>query len=193
MFTAKRLYAQIVSITDPRFAVTCFNLLPAQRGGEDPGAVEKQLQFIRERIVGRTNEQLLADEEAMKLVQELGSDQLIVAYAFNALGADGRPNRSVDRANALNSKVFELLSLTFGEDVNQKSLLVTSSEFEPEQYGAVFMESFRRRMGVEGEEEKPITFLLSTVMDPWTTDTPGGSFLTVIEQALREAVHQALG
>lgn len=188
LFTAKRLYSQLVTMTDPRFAITCFNLLPAQRADEGPAAVERQLEFIRERIVGRSNEQLLADPEAMALFQELGSDQLIVSYAFNSLDADGHPNPSVEEANRLNSKVFELLSLTIGEQVNDKNLLVTSSEFGPQQYGPAFMESFRRRLGVEGEEETPITFLLSTVMDPWTTETPEGSFLTVIEQALREAV-----
>jgi glutamate/tyrosine decarboxylase-like PLP-dependent enzyme len=192
LFTAKRLYAQLVTMTDERFAITCFNRLPAQRAGDPPPVVEAQLQFIRDRIVGRTNEQILADPEAMALFQELGSEQLIVAYAFNALDADGRPNTSLDRLNALNSKVFDLLSLTIGDDVNKKSLIVTSSEFEPDQYGPTFMASFRERLGVQGDEQTPITFLLSTVMDPWTTETPQGSFLTVIEQALRDAVHTAL-
>lgn len=192
MFTAKRLYARLVSMTDDRFAITCFNRLPAQRAGGDRHAVERQLRFIRERIVGRTNEELLSDTDAMALLQELGSDQLIVPYAFNFFTRDGRLNASVDKANELNEKVFAQLSLAIGEKVSTKNLVVGSSEFGQADYGPKFMQSFCARLGVEGDEAEPITFMFSTVMDPWTTETPGGSFLAVVEQALRDAVHTAL-
>jgi hypothetical protein len=37
-----------------------------------------------------------------------------------------------------------------------------------------------------------VDFLISTTMDPWTTETERGDFLATIEDALRKAAHRAL-
>ena len=59
-------------------------------------------------------------------------------------------------------------------------------------YGHRFVDAFCRRMGVDPEAELGASFLISTQMDPWTTETSGGDFLAVVEQALRRAAHRAL-
>jgi hypothetical protein len=192
LFSSKRLYCRLVTLRDQRFTVTTFHRLPAERAGEPAARVAEQLDFIRQRVVDRLDAELLADAEAMALFQELGSDQIIVPFALNSREPDGAPNRSVARANAFNTRVFELLSMKPGEDVNTKDLIVTSSQFEPTVYGPTFMRAFRGRMGVEGDEDLPIVFLVSTTMDPWLTESSDHSFLAVIEHALRAAAYRAL-
>jgi hypothetical protein len=192
LFGSKRLYCRLVTLRDERFAVTPVHRLPAEKAGQPAARVEEQVEFIRQRVVGRSDADLLADPEAMALFQELGSDQVIVPFALNPREPDGRPNRSVARANALNARVFEILSIKPGEDVNTKDLIVTSSRFEPRVYGPAFMRTFRARMGLEGDEDIPIDFLVSTTMDPWLRESGDWSFLEVIERALRAAAHRAL-
>jgi len=48
------------------------------------------------------------------------------------------------------------------------------------------------RLGLPANPAAKIPFLISTTMNPWVTDTPAGDFLINIEQALRNAVNQAL-
>jgi len=192
LFTSKKLYARLVTMRDERFTITLFNRLPAEKAGESTQQIQAQLDFIRDRIVGKTNKELLHDPEAMALFQQLGADQLILPYTFNFKDREGKLNTDVKKLNALNQKIFEILSVKPGEEVNQKNLIVTSSEFDPASYGNVFMNAFRQRLGVKGSEDTAILFLISTVMDPWLTETSSGSFLEEIESALREAVYTAL-
>ena len=71
-------------------------------------------------------------------------------------------------------------------------LMLTSSRFGPAVYGHRFVNAFSARMGVRPAPDLGVDFLISTTMDPWTTETNGGDFLAVLEQALRRAAHQAL-
>jgi hypothetical protein len=56
----------------------------------------------------------------------------------------------------------------------------------------VFIDTYKRRLGVAGSPGTSITVLRSVVMDPWLTETPQGSFLEVLEGELRQAVAAAL-
>jgi hypothetical protein len=78
------------------------------------------------------------------------------------------------------------------EEVNSKSLILTSSEFDVGSYGAPFLQHYSKRLGIDNPDNVTIPFLISTTMDPWTTDTEGGDFLKVIEDSLRNAANQAL-
>ncbi len=59
-------------------------------------------------------------------------------------------------------------------------------------YGQHFVDAFCRRLGVLPQAELGVDFLISTTMDPWTTETAGGDFLATIEAALVRAAHRAL-
>jgi glutamate/tyrosine decarboxylase-like PLP-dependent enzyme len=85
MWNSKRLYAALSTMAgeDDPFTVTTFQRLPAERAGEPDVNVREQLDFIRRRIVPTSNAELVNDEDAMALMKELGSDQVIVAYTFN--------------------------------------------------------------------------------------------------------------
>ncbi len=77
-------------------------------------------------------------------------------------------------------------------DVSDLELVLTSSRYEPQVYGHHFVDAFCRRLGVRPQAELGVDFLISTTMDPWTTETEGGDFLVTIEAALRRAAHRSL-
>jgi glutamate/tyrosine decarboxylase-like PLP-dependent enzyme len=198
MWNSKRLYAALVTLDDGEqpFTLTPFQRLPAEREGASPEAVRAQLAFLRERVVSRSNKDLFADDEAMELLRELGSDQIIVSYSLNFRTEDGL-NTDLARLAALNDAVYRSLSLhSYDPDhlgaVPETPLFVTSSTFDPAGYGQPLVDAYARRLGVDPKPGVPIPFLISTTMDPWITDVaptdalPDGNFIPVITEALRE-------
>jgi glutamate/tyrosine decarboxylase-like PLP-dependent enzyme len=201
IFTSKKLYSRLVSMEDDRFILVAFHRLPTEKRGESKDKVQDQIKFIKERIVKATNEEIEKDREAMDLLRELGSDQTITPYIFNFKQKNGELNTDIQKMNELNKRIFNTLSMVPDEIAKEQNLLVTSSEFDPETYGDKFMNSLTERLGVENQNNKPLTFIISTVMNPWLTDIPvlkedgssKKSFLDVIEEELRKAVYQEMG
>ena len=194
LFNSKRLYAALVTLPedDDPFVIEMIQRLPAVKRGESGPAVEKELARIAKVIVPRTNEEILADARTMALFRELGSDQNIVSYAFNFL-VDGKRNENVAKLNVLNTAVFDQLSLGHDLDETPKTkMFVTSSTADPAVYGEPIVEDFRRRLGVTGSADTPITFLISTTMDPWLTDTATGNFIPTLTAIMRETVLAAV-
>jgi len=194
LFNSKRMYAALVTLPrdgDP-FVIETIQRLPAVRAGEPEPRVQAELERIRREIVERSNEEIIGDSGTMSLFRELGSDQNIVSYAFNLL-VDGRRNEDVTLLNALNEAVFEELSL--GRDpghVPETRMFVTSSAADPAVYGTRIVDDLRRRLGVTGSAGTPITFLISTTMDPWLTDTATGNFIPTLMDVMRETVLKAI-
>jgi hypothetical protein len=135
---------------------------------------------------------LEADPAAKKLFTSLGSDQVILAFCLN-FRTEGGVNTDLAKANAFNDRVFHYCSLIEPRaDVSDLDLVLTSSRFEPRVYGHQFVDAFSRRLGVLPQAQLGVDFLISTTMDPWTTETEGGDFLATIEAALVRAAHKAL-
>lgn len=205
MWTSKRMYCRLVTMAKQgdRFTITFFQMLPSEREQRSEAEIDREKDYIRNTFLTPNNEDLKALLEkpgtARDLFMQLGSDQVILAYSFNFVSKDGRPNTDATRMNALNKKVFEICSITrLVPELNSKRLIITSSDFGPGAYGQPFVDHYSRRCGVTPVEGLPIDFLISTTMDPWTTDAsypypsaPGG-FLVEVENALRAAVQEAL-
>ncbi len=194
LFNSTRLYAALVTLPNPSdpFVIEAIQRLPAVRRGDPQPAVQKELLRIKKEIVDRTNDEILADQNTMKLFRELGSDQNIVSYAFNFL-IGGKRNQDVGKLNQLNDAVFKQLSL--GADpkrIPETKMFVTSSSADPEVYGRTMVDDFKRRLGVTGSPDTPIGFLISTTMDPWLTDTEQGNFIPVLAEVMRKAVLAAV-
>lgn len=197
MWTSKRMYSRLVTLTDPRFRLVLFQMLPAERENRGAKETEAQRNFIRRHFVRSSNAELrkllVRDRAARSLFMEIGSDQVILAFSCNFVDSSGRMNTVSKDMNALNDRVFELCSVTKPvPDLNKINLILTSSSFDPRAYGQPFVDHYCRRLGVVPEPGLAISFLISTTMDPWTTDTSKGDFLAVVESALRSAVHQAI-
>jgi glutamate/tyrosine decarboxylase-like PLP-dependent enzyme len=196
MWTSKRLFCRLHTLDDPRFRVTLFNATPAERARRPDDELAAERAAIR-RFVDVDNAgleaMLLADPAAKTLFTSLGSDQVILAFSVNFRTADGRMNKELAKANALNERVFSHCSLIEPRaDVSDLDLVLTSSRFEPAVYGHQFVDAFCRRLGVVPQAELGVDFLISTTMDPWTTETAAGDFLVTIEAALRHAIYRSL-
>ena len=196
MWTSKRLFCRLHTLDDPRFRVTLFNATPAERARrpDDELAAERAAIARMTELDNTALEALLAsDPAAQALFTALGSDQVILAFSLNFRTPDGRMNKELARANAFNERVFSHCSLVEPrEDVSDLDLLLTSSRFEPRIYGHPFVDAFCRRLGVVPQAELGVDFLISTTMDPWTTETERGDFLGVVVRALQRAAHRAL-
>lgn len=196
LFNSKRLYAELVTMAragDP-FIVVPFQRLPAERAGRPRPEVRAQLEFIRERIVPRTNDELIADRKAMALFRELGSDQTIIAYTFNFLNADGSRNADPAKLLALNTEIFNRLSLhPDPKKVRRTPMIVTSSSFDPATYGRPLVDGLKARLGIKGDPRAAVPFLISTTLDPWITDTATGNFIPRIIDILRRTVLAVIG
>lgn len=205
LFNSKRFYSALVTMarsSDP-FIVVPLPRLPAAialdnnspiNQSQKRDAILAQLDYIRTHIVPKTNAELFADPDAMKLLQELGADQTILAYAFNFKTPDGRLNSDLSLANQLNSRLFAKLSLKEyqSDRLIDVPLLVTTSQFNPNTYGREFVDEFARRLGVKSQKDIPIDFLISTTSNPWLTDTTEGNFIPIIIEVLRKTVIQLI-
>ena len=194
LFNSKRLYAALVSMAEQEdpFIIVPLQRLPAERNGLDPKAVAAELEYIRQNIVPKTNKELIDDKQAMSLLRELGSDQVILTYAFN-FKRGGRLNQNIDLANALNTAIFQKLSLSPDRDlVYRTPLIITSSSFDPATYGCEFVDLFKQRLGLKGPPGDAIDLLISTTMDPWMTDTAEGTFIPTLVGILRSTVIEAV-
>jgi len=189
LFNSKRFYSGIVTLAerDDPFIVVPVQQIPAEREGKSPEEIKAQLQYMKEKIVGKENRDISL--KAMGLLKQLGSDQIIITYAFNFKEPDGTLNKDPVRANQFNHKIFERLSLSPDtEDNKEVRLIITTSQFEPEVYGEEFVRTFMKRLGVDDSKMITMNFLSSTTMCPWLTDTADGNFIPVLTDALRDTV-----
>ncbi len=196
MWTSKRMFCRLHTLDDPRFKVTMFNQTPAERARRPETELAHERAAIR-RFVDLDNAALEAmlqsDPAAKALFTALGSDQVILAFSLNFRTADGALNDDLARANAFNERVFSHCSLIEPRtDGGEIELILTSSRYEPRVYSHHFVDAFCRRLGVRPHADLGVDFLISTTMDPWTTETETGDFLLVLEGALRRAAHRAL-
>ncbi|KAL5521195.1 hypothetical protein ACEPAG_9118 [Sanghuangporus baumii] len=168
-FTCRRFASHWATMTDNEtFFVIPMNRLPAEV--EDPSnkiAIEEQKEFIREHIIKVSNEDLINDAEAMELLNKLGSDLNINAFACNFLYSNGEPNKDVVEANNLNRRIFERLSvLSPGKDPLSIPFYVTSTTFKMKDYGEC-CQKFKERLHLEGPQD--LFVLRNVVMSPFST------------------------
>lgn len=189
---ARQFYTRLLFMTksEDRFRCVPLALLPAERDGSD---VQEQLKFLRKRIHGHTTEQIEADPEAMALFRQLGPDQNIVDYGFNLLG-----NIDPDTYNAFTQEIYNAFHVDYlkegkVDDIHRYRALVTMTTFDRESYGDDFMSTFARRLGLAHEHAPDsLHCLRSTIMNPFVSDTVGGSFLDPLITILRDKVREIL-
>ncbi len=174
------MYCHWATMDTPELVVAPFNMLPSeQKLHATQRDVEKEKQFIREHILNRPNRELVADKDAMELVQQLGSDLLINAFTCN-FRINGVTNTSVTEANILNSRIYETLSvLKVADNVAHRDIFVISTVFSQEKYGEC-LTNFKRRLGLEGDED--LFTLGNASMSPFPT---AGNFVAELAEAFK--------
>jgi glutamate/tyrosine decarboxylase-like PLP-dependent enzyme len=192
LFNSKRFYSGIITLAEPKdpFIVVPVQQIPAEREGKSQEEINKQLEEIKKNIVEKENKDITPKD--MELLKKLGSDQIIITYAFNFKDKNGVLNTDPKKANDFNHKIFEELSLSPDKPKHKPLLIITTSQFEPEVYGKEFVRTFMKRLGVDDSNLITMNFLSSTTMCPWLTDTEKGNFIPELIKALRAAVKKVV-
>ncbi len=181
-FNSKRLYAALVcmNIEALPFFIIPLVPIPAVQQGKSEDEVQAQYEFIRDRIVNKTNQEIMADSEAFELFKELGGDQTIVTYLYNFY-EEGKPNPDMIKTNKFNDAIYKMFSFKpYEENTEETEIVVTSSAFTRSGYGDCLVDDLRKRMGVTTGKDEAINFIISTVMNPWLTNTVQGSFIPTL-------------
>lgn len=191
LFSCRKLYARLLAMDEPAsgFKAVPLPRLPAERLGGDVAAERKRVVDLIDR---RSGEDVRADPLAMALLQEIGPDENILAYAFNFYLGDETLNPDLEAANRLNQEIYNRLSIDPGTDIYGYRLIVSTTDLDQSAYGERFIADYKRRLGVAGSAGTKITVLRSVVMDPWVTETAAGSFIDVLEREFRAAVIASL-
>lgn len=196
-FNAKRLYAALVCLNIAKglpFFVVPLIPIPAIQEGLPPAQVQAQYEFIRDRIVNVTNAQLIADTEAFALFKELGGDETIITYIYNYYNNDRTPNNDMKKVNALNDAIYQAFSYKPYENNTQNTpIVVTSSSFTREVDGDYLVDSLRSRLGVVTDYDAPVNFIISTIMNPWLSNTVNGSFIPQLISIIVQNVGAIVG
>ncbi|CAG8556794.1 1827_t:CDS:2 [Acaulospora morrowiae] len=167
-FTCTKMYTHwaTMSTDDTSFTVVPFNPLPAELEGQTSEEIEAQKEFIRQRIVNRSNTDLIHDEDALELIKKLGSDLIINTFACN-FRIDGKVNENVIEANSLNRRIYERFSIRkITDKMNTKPLIITSTKLSQKAYGEC-LTNFKRRLGLKGDQD--LYILVNVVMSPFPT------------------------
>ncbi|KAL3465417.1 pyridoxal-dependent decarboxylase conserved domain protein [Aspergillus heterothallicus] len=189
-FTATRLAAHWAAMTtrDDSFICVALNRLPSEVNGGD---VEAEKRFIREQILPKTNQEIVANDvtlHTMTLLRALGSDLNINAFALNWRYEDGRLNDDIEEANYLMLRVIKALSISSPNDEpTTKGLFLTSTEFKHEEYGTC-VELFMDRLGIARSKQN-LMVLRNVVMTAFATEH---ELIDDLIQRFREVVEDAV-
>ncbi|KAG5762728.1 hypothetical protein H9Q72_009164 [Fusarium xylarioides] len=199
IFTCTKLYCHWATLTKPEDDLIVVPLirLPIERNGGSAEDVAKEKERIREKILGVSNEDLFKDEETWELLETLGGDLMINAFACN-FRINGKPNTDIGEANYLNQRIFQRLSYTKEDDktpISDRPLFLTSSSFGENAYGKC-LTNFKQRLELSNKEHPAhgdLTFLVNVTMSPWPTDSPFlESLVTSFRKIAEEEVQHVL-
>ncbi|CAE6475076.1 unnamed protein product [Rhizoctonia solani] len=188
-WVSHRMYTHWVTMDmdDRHLVVVPLNPIPADREGKSEAEIQKQREYIRDNIVNRPNLELVRDDEAMKLVRELGSDLSINAFACNFRLANGEINKDVVESNYLNTRIYERLSVTKIEDnIFDKPLFIMSTSMEQKVYGDC-CNHLKKRLGLVGEQD--LELLVNCVMSPFPTVA---NFTQDVADAFKKIAHEEI-
>lgn len=124
--------------------------------------------MIRDRILCKSNEQIVRDIPAMNLLRTLGSDLNINVFAVN-FRIKKVLNTDVEEANYLNNCIFKRLSITSPKMEPAKiPMFLSSTTFGVQDYGAC-VTKFKERLGLETHSTQDLFVLRNVVMSPFQT------------------------
>lgn len=168
--------------------------LPIERTGGDKNSY---LAELRQRFSGKTQDEILADPQAMAMFREIGCDQNILCYAFNFKRKDGSINDDPELFFKLTDLVYDRFHVHHYqdgkvEDIHKYRFFLTRTIFQLEDYGPTFIENYAKRLGLS-KTPSSIKVLRSIVMDPYMSELPDGrSFFDEIIELLHSNVTEII-
>ena len=193
VYNAKRFYMGLATMAQPDdpFSVICLPRTPGEKAG-DADLIKAEYQMFRD-LHHLDNAAFVEErkkEKVRDLIKDVGPDMTVLAYALNFQRADGTPNTDLAAMNDFNEQIFKRFSVevvAVEDEVPQVDLLVTSTSLQPAFYGEAFIRAFCGRAGVVPSGAAP-RVLISTMMDPWVSDTSGGNLIPDLIDTFRENV-----
>ncbi|KAI0323562.1 PLP-dependent transferase [Cubamyces sp. BRFM 1775] len=176
-FTCRRFAAHWSAMSDDTtsFIVVPFNSVD-----------ESDVKTIRERILGKSNEEVVADQEVLKVLCKLGSDLNINAFACN-FRINGRVNDDVEEANYLNNRIYSRFSPPPpGTDIKSVPLFLSSTVFGQGDYGDC-VRNFQTRMGLETDSCQDLFVLRNVVMSPFQS---AGDFVQNLAESFQAGLEE---
>ena len=150
-------------------------------------------EFIRKHILGKPNEKIAEDPDAMAVLSQLGSDVLTNSFVVNFRGLDGSWNVDLEKCKELNSKLFHMFSIvddTSEEDRKRVEFVLTYSEIDSKHY-KVALESVCKKLGLvyDIKSDYTLNFLINTILDPWPTTH---DYVKMITDSFRKGIYACI-
>ena len=174
-----------MSLNHPNLVVVPFRMLPSEMDEDAPTKrVDEERCFIRDTLLRHTRDVLAKDPRACALMRQMGSDLVVNSFACN-FRVDGVINQDVSEANALNSRIYDRLSLKkMSEKLESRKVIITSSVLSQKGYGAC-LSKFKERLGLRGQED--LVILVNVSMSPFTSPS---NFELVLADVFREVAEE---
>jgi hypothetical protein len=174
-----------MSLDHPNLLVVPFRMLPKEMDPDASAkAVDEERRFIRDSFLKRAREVLAKDPRACTLMRQMGSDLVVNSFACN-FRVDGIVNQDVSEANALNSRIYDRLSLKkMSEKLESKKAIIMTSKLSQKGYGAC-LTKFKERLGLRGRED--LVILANVSMSPFVSPS---NFEQVLADAFREVAEE---
>jgi hypothetical protein len=174
-----------MSLDHPNLLIVPFRMLPSEMGPDASAkAVDEERRFIRNTLLKPARDVLAEDPKACTLMRQMGSDLVVNSFACNFY-IDGVVNQDVSEANALNSRVYDRLSLKkISEKLGSKKAIIMTSKLSQKGYG-VCLTKFKERLGLRGQED--LVILANVSMSPFTSPS---NFEQVLAHAFREVAEE---
>lgn len=185
-FTSKLMYCLWTTIAqdqDPFIVVTTKPL-------KSEIVPEDAVQFIRDNIMGKSNEEIEENAKAMDFLQEVGPDTLMPNFAVNFRTSEGL-NESLYLCNRLNDAVFKLnVHATDQISARRWPMLVTASYFAHHP-GSGALKNLKKRLGLShvGRKES-LRYIICCAMDPFATSM---NFIEDFGNIMRNAILCSIG
>ena len=163
-FNAKRMFMKIITMKSDKFEMAALHELSKEQ--------MKTIKKWADLSVSDLLDEILKSEKNAQLFKTLGPDLTIISYAANPI-IDGKPNEDLEVTNRFNTTIFKSLTRQTDEDPLPE-LVITCSEFSGDTSDAP-INCLRNQLGLKHNTTIPMQFLITTVMNPWLSDTEGGS------------------
>ncbi|NVB40502.1 decarboxylase [Pseudenhygromyxa sp. WMMC2535] len=198
LYNTKMFHYRLLEMNDPseNFTVVPVPQLELEGALSRFSSEAELMAALAERVAGKPHAEILANDEALELLSEIGSDLNIITYAFN-FKRGGVLNQDLEAANAFNKAVYQHVGIQAdGRQVQDYRVILSTTDFKKDTYGGVFFNDYKRRLlalddAPEVASENSITVMRSVIMDPWLSEDAGGQpFMDTVIDELRTILRQ---